>query len=148
MEGASASGASMTVPTQVGSLRKGGHVILKEHPCKIVEINTAKVGKHGSAKSKITGIDIFTGSKHEEIHPTGHNIDVPNVDRKDYTLVNIEEDGFLSLMTEEGDTKEDLKLPDDEEGRKIRELFEKDATVSVTVMSAMGQEKIIQGKEI
>jgi translation initiation factor 5A len=53
-------------------MRKGGYCMLKGHPCKIVEISTAKVGKHGAAKSKLTGIDIFTSNKYEEIYPGGH----------------------------------------------------------------------------
>eukprot|EP00358_Blepharisma_japonicum_P001873 CAMPEP_0202954264 /NCGR_PEP_ID=MMETSP1395-20130829/50676_1 /ASSEMBLY_ACC=CAM_ASM_000871 /TAXON_ID=5961 /ORGANISM="Blepharisma japonicum, Strain Stock R1072" /LENGTH=113 /DNA_ID=CAMNT_0049669695 /DNA_START=668 /DNA_END=1009 /DNA_ORIENTATION=- len=113
-----------------------------------MEIATAKVGKHGSAKAKITGIDVFTANKYEEIHPTAHNIDVPNISRLDYTLVDIARDGFVSLMDDAGNTKEDLKLPEDEEGAKIRDLFDNGATVSVTVMKAMGQERIMAGKEI
>lgn len=142
------SGASETYPSQVGSLRKGGYCIIRGHAVKIMDIATAKVGKHGSAKAKITGIDVFNGSKHEEIHPTAHNIDVPNITRIDYTLVDIARDGFVSLMDEEGNVKEDLRVPEDEEGQKIKDLFEAGATVAVTVMKAMGQERIMAGKEI
>ena len=143
-----ASGASLTVPSQVGSLKKGGYVLIKEHPCRIVDMSVAKVGKHGSAKAKITGIDIFSGNKYEEIHPTSHNIDVPNVHREDWTLVDIARDKFTTLMNDNGETKEDIKLPDDEEGVKIQELFDSGATVSITVLKAMGLEKIVQGKEL
>lgn len=37
------------------------------------------------------------------------------VARSEYQLLDIE-DGFLSLLTEEGDTRDDLKLPDYPEG--------------------------------
>ena len=143
-----ASGASLTIPSQVGSLKKNGYVIIKEHPCRIVDMSVAKVGKHGSAKAKITGIDIFTSNKYEEIHPTSHNVDVPVVTRQDWTLVDIARDGFASLMNDNGDQREDIKIPDDEEGAKIRQLFDSGATISVTVLIAMGFEKIVQGKEI
>jgi translation initiation factor 5A len=143
-----ASGASLTIPSQVGSLKKNGYCLIKGHPVRIVDMSVAKVGKHGSAKAKITGIDVFTGNKYEEIHPTSHNIDVPNLTREDWTLVDIARDGFASLMNDSGETKEDIKIPDDEEGEKIRQLFENGATVSVTILKAMGLEKIVQGKEI
>ncbi len=44
------SGASNTYPQQCSALRKGGHVIIKQRPCKIVEMSTSKTGKHGHAK--------------------------------------------------------------------------------------------------
>jgi hypothetical protein len=43
-----------------------------------------------------------------------HIIQVPHVDRQDYQLIDIAEDGFISLLTESGDTKDDLKLPTDD----------------------------------
>lgn len=48
--GGGASGASKHYPSQASALRKGGHVLIKERPCKIVEMSTSKTGKHGHAK--------------------------------------------------------------------------------------------------
>ena len=38
-------------------------------------------------------------------------VQIPNVTRTDYTLVDVKEDGFVSLMTDNGDVREDLALP-------------------------------------
>ncbi|KAL8262718.1 hypothetical protein R6Q59_024067, partial [Mikania micrantha] len=57
---------------------------------------------------------IFNGKKLEDIVPSSHNCDVPHVNRTDYQLIDISEDGFVGLLTESGGTKDDLKLPTDE----------------------------------
>mmetsp|Transcript_32973 Transcript_32973/g.57928 ORF Transcript_32973/g.57928 Transcript_32973/m.57928 type:complete len:162 (+) Transcript_32973:307-792(+) len=141
------SGASATYPASAGSLKKGGYVMIKDHPCKIAEISFSKTGKHGSAKAKIVGIDIFNANKYEEVAPSSHNLDVPNVGRKEYTLVDIQSDGYVSLMDDQGNTKEDIKLPEDTIGESIRSMFDDGKQVVVCVLTACGIEKIISGKE-
>ena len=135
-----------------GSLKKGSLVMIKEHPCKVVSFSTAKTGKHGSAKAMVTGIDIFTSNKYECTFSTGDNVDAPLLVRKEYTLINIDGDGYTSLMTADGQIKEDLKMPTDEWLKdvhdKIKEIFEAATNEClVTVISSMGQEKIIDVKE-
>mmetsp|Transcript_19485 Transcript_19485/g.9055 ORF Transcript_19485/g.9055 Transcript_19485/m.9055 type:complete len:115 (-) Transcript_19485:745-1089(-) len=108
--GSGESGASYTYPKQAGNLKKGDYAVLKGHPCKIVEISTSKTGKHGHAKANITGLDIFTSNKYQETCPTSHMLSCPNVERQEFQLINIDEDGFVSLMTDTGVTRDDIKL--------------------------------------
>lgn len=140
------SGASLTYPMQCSALRKNGHVVIKGRPCKIVDMSTSKTGKHGHAKVHMVGIDIFTQKKYEDICPSTHNMDVPNVGRTEFALLDIDE-GFLSLMNSDGGTKDDVKLPEGELGDKIKAEFDDGKDLLVTVITAMGEEAAISFKE-
>lgn len=142
-------GASDTIPIQAGSVKKGAHVVLKGNPCKVIEVTTSKTGKHGHAKSSITGIDIFSGKKYQDISPTSHNIMQPIVTRKDYQLLEIAEDGFISLLDEEGLIRGDLTLDteNDSLNEKIREDFMANRNLTLTVLRSMKKERIVSYKE-
>ncbi|KAG9945777.1 translation initiation factor eIF-5A, partial [Aureobasidium melanogenum] len=141
-------GASTTYPMQCSALRKNGHVVIKGRPCKIVDMSTSKTGKHGHAKVHLVAIDIFTGKKLEDLSPSTHNMDVPNVSRREYQLLDITDDGFLSLMLDDGSTKDDVKVPDNEVGERINKLFnDEQKDTNVIILTAMGEECAIEAKE-
>ncbi|OMJ16535.1 Eukaryotic translation initiation factor 5A [Smittium culicis] len=140
------SGASLSYPMQCSALRKNGHVLIKGRPCKIVDMSTSKTGKHGHAKVNLTGIDIFTGKKYEDLSPSTHNMEVPNVKRAEYSLINID-DGFLSLMDADGNMKDDNRLPEGDLGDQLTADFDSGKELNVTVLMAMGEEAVISFKE-
>ncbi|KPI43686.1 Eukaryotic translation initiation factor 5A [Cyphellophora attinorum] len=140
-------GASTTYPMQCSALRKGGHVVIKNRPCKIVEMSTSKTGKHGHAKVHLVAIDIFTGKKMEDLSPSTHNMNVPNVARREFQLLDVTDDDFLNLMDDNGNTKEDVKVPEGEVGDKIRKMIDDGKDVNVIVMAAMGEEVAVDAKE-
>jgi len=121
---------------------------MKGRPCKIVEMSKSKPGKHGAAKIHLVGIDIFTAKKYDEICPSTHQMEVPEVSRYEQILIDIAADEYLTLMSEDGKTtRNDLKLPAGELGQKIREGFEEGKNLQLTVQSAMGEEAVIAQKE-
>ncbi|KFY01653.1 hypothetical protein O988_02618 [Pseudogymnoascus sp. VKM F-3808] len=149
-------GASLTFPMQCSALRKGGHVLIKQRPCKIIDMSTSKTGKHGHAKVHLVAEDIFTGKKLEDLSPSTHNMDVPNVTRKEYALLGVD-DGFLNLYDEtNGTTKDDIKVPEPIGGDEKRaEMLKRLADITgdddregvVIIISAMNENACIEVKE-
>merc|ERR1711944_243718 len=147
-EGADAGGA-LVFPMQCSALRKNGYAILKGKPCKIVDMSTSKTGKHGHAKVNLVGIDIFDGKKYEDMSPSTHNMEVPNVKRTEYTLIDITEEGFLSLMDDNGDMRDDLHVNhDDELKNEIQKRFDNGDEMLITVLAAMGKEQPMAIKNV
>ena len=72
-----------------------------------------------------------SGKKLEDICPSTHNMEVPNVKRKDFQLIGMDDD-FLSLMDDNGDTRDDLKCPEDAVGEEIRNAIDKETDILVS----------------
>ncbi len=144
-------GAAGTTPIRVGELKKGSLVMIKGHACKIVDYSTAKTGKHGSAKAMYVGIDVFTGSKHEDTAPTGANTAAPVLTRSEWLLTDINDDdandegSIASLLNPDtGDTRDDLRVPDTDEYKLMREALTADQKdLFVIVIEAIGKAKIM-----
>ena len=86
-------------------------------------MSTSKTGKHGHAKVHLVAIDIFTSKKLEELCPSTHNMDVPNVSRTEYQFSYIDDD-YLHLIKQDGSEKNDVKVPEGDIGERIREAEE------------------------
>jgi len=132
-------------PMQASAFRKGTNIILKEKPCKVVEMSTSKTGKHGHAKVNFTGIDIFTGKKYKEIQGSTHPMLTFQSEKSEWGVMDLAEDGSMSLIDEKGNTRNDLSLPTDEEVAKgVRDAIEAgEKEVFVSVLSALGIDQVM-----
>merc|ERR1712226_657166 len=114
-----------------------------------------KTGKHGRAKAHIVALDIFTGKKYEDLCPTSHNVEVPFVKRTEFQVLTSDGGtGEVSLLQEDGSTKDDMNLPTfvkigeptDDDKKVTDEIVQGieagDKNVNVIVLSACGEEKI------
>jgi translation initiation factor 5A len=131
-------GASLTFPRLANDLRTGGHVLLDGKPCRITRLARAAPGKHGHAKVMITGVDVFTGKKHEGGGPSNHNMAVPHVRRTSYLLLDVGADGYLALYDlDAGAEKDDVTVPDGELGERIARKFKQGKELGVVVLASM-----------
>ena len=65
--------------------------------------------------------DVFTDEEYSEscILYDSIEVDVPAVISREYELLDIQPDGTVSLLLDDGSAKEDLKLPTDVDSKKI-----------------------------
>merc|ERR1719230_2065447 len=106
------SGALNTELVEAGRRKIGSLLMMKgEFPCKVTAFSTAKPGKHGSAKAMITAKDIFTDKQYEETFGTGDMIPRPIVVKTEYTCIDCDDDGKLTMMDPAGELVEHLNLP-------------------------------------
>lgn len=131
---------------QTSTLKVGNFIIIEGKPCKIMSISTAAPGKHGSRKSMFDTKDIITGKNVQHSAPSKGTVTVPDVTRETYTVIDVNSEGFMSLM-KNGTLREDVRLPDDETGREIRRILDKEGTPEVCMMTVMDHDIISSVKE-
>ena len=78
----------MSKPTEVSALKIGQHIIINNEPCRIVEYEKSKPGKHGSAKARIVGIGVFDGVKRSIVSPVGARVDVPLIEKRSAQVIS------------------------------------------------------------
>jgi translation initiation factor 5A len=121
----------------------------QDSPCKIVDLSVSKLSKHSNAKVNIIAIDIFTSKKYDHVTPSHNTVGVPIVHKQEYLLLDIANDGFISLShVETGETKDDVKVPIGDVGEKLTKLFGEEKEIQVIVQAATGDEAIIEVEEV
>ncbi len=114
----------MSKPSDLGSLKIGSYILLPHsdqpsgEPCRIVEYDTSKPGKHGSAKARIVGQGIFDGQKRPHVGPVSMQIHVPLINKKIGLIISINGDTVQVMDSETFETI-DVSMIDDEVKGKL-----------------------------
>jgi translation initiation factor 5A len=114
----------MSKPSDLGSLKIGSYILLPHtdqpsgEPCKIVEYDTSKPGKHGSAKARIVGQGIFDGQKRPHVGPVSMQIHIPMINKKMGQIISMNGD-VVQIMDSETFETIDVSLIDDEVKGKL-----------------------------
>merc|ERR1719446_1115881 len=93
------------------------------------------------------------GSSHTYPMEAGHITSVPFVKKEEYQCIDVDEDDFVTLLTADGDTRSDIKLPRslpppevpgaEELSQKICDLLKEEKDFYVIVQIACGTEQIM-----
>jgi translation initiation factor 5A len=112
-------------------LREGKYVLIDDIPCRVVQIESSKPGKHGSAKMRITAIGIFNGQKKTLLSPGDADVEVPIINRKTVQVMSVS-GNTAQVMDQDTYEVYDMDVPE-ELANKI------EAGKEVDIIEAMGR---------
>ncbi len=116
----------MSKPTNLGSLKIGSYILLPVadqptgEPCRIVEYDTSKPGKHGSAKARIVAAGVFDDQKRPHVGPVSMQVHIPLIDKRMGQIISITDSGIQVMDSESFETI-DITLVEDEIKDKIQQ---------------------------
>ncbi len=79
----------MSKPVDVGSVKVGQYILIDNEPCRVVEYEKSKPGKHGAAKARIVAIGLFSEQKKNVISPVDARIDVPIIEKRSGQVIAV-----------------------------------------------------------
>ena len=126
----------MSKPAELGSLKVGHNIVIDGEPCRIVELEKSKPGKHGAAKVRLVAIGIFDGVKRTMVGPADSRVEVPIIEKRSGQVVSIGD--MVSIMDNETYEILEVPMPKDE---KLVERLEPGATVEY--WKIMGRSMIV-----
>jgi len=116
----------MSKPAELGSLKIGSYILLPVsdqptgEPCRIIEYDTSKPGKHGAAKARIVGVGIFDNQKRPHVSPVSMQVHVPLIDKRVGQIISITGEQVQVMDNETFETM-DIQMIDDEVQGKLEQ---------------------------
>ncbi len=93
-------------------LKVGKYVLIEDIPCKVVEVESSKPGKHGAAKMRVTGIGVFDQQKKTLLTPGDADVEVPIIERKEVLILSIS--GNIAQVMDKGTNETyDIDVPEE-----------------------------------
>jgi translation initiation factor 5A len=116
---------------EFSDIKKGVVMMVKDQPCKIMEVNTSRPGKHGHAKKTVTAIQLITNKKYVTTFTHHSNLEIPEINRNVYICYSLD-DNYAQMMNDDGENT-DILLTNEQ----VKELqkYDLDNGVQLEVMS-------------
>jgi translation initiation factor 5A len=133
----------LSKPVDLGSVKEGSYVIIDGEPCRVVELEKSKPGKHGSAKVRLVAISIFTGAKKSYVSPAESRIEVPIIDKRSGQIISVLDNAVQVMDLQTFEVFETQKPSEEEIAQLGGNLV---PGVEVEYWSVMGKNKIMRVK--
>jgi len=123
-------------PIEGSQIKKGKFIMLKGKPCKVMDVKTSKTGKHGHMKVNITGIDVLTSKKYNDVQPGHATFTEFKMDKQELQLLDINDENTVELMDGKGHQVLVTGDPESEVFKKMKEEFAAGKSLMVGVVRA------------
>ena len=130
----------MSKPVDLGSIKVGQYILVDDEPCRVVEYEKSKPGKHGAAKARIEAMGFFTEQKRNVVSPVDAKIEVPIIEKRSGQIIATMGENVQIMDLESYETFE-MPLPKDDELRSKLE-----SGIEVEYWKLSGRSKIIRTK--
>ena len=130
----------MSKPASLSDVKIGSYILIDGEPCRIIEYDKSKPGKHGSAKARVVATGVFDGSKHSLVSPVSAGIEIPMIEKRTGQVISInKEQGIIQIMDME--TFETFDSPPSDDKEISNKLIE---GVEVEYWKVLGKTKIVR----
>ena len=130
----------MSKPADLGSVKTGSYIVIDGEPCRIVDYDKSKPGKHGSAKARVVGVGIFDNVKRSIVSPVSSTIEIPLIEKRSAQIISLAPT-TMQIMDLENYEINDIDLPEDEE---IKNKL--GAGKEVEFWRVLGKQKVVRVK--
>ena len=130
----------MSKPADLGSVKTGSYIVIDGEPCRIVDYDKSKPGKHGSAKARVVGVGIFDNIKRSIVSPVSSGIEIPLIEKRSAQIISLTPTK-IQIMDLENYEISDIDIPEDEE---IKNKL--DAGKEVEFWRVLGKQKVVRVK--
>lgn len=96
----------------VNQIKSGSYLMVDGVPCRVVDAQTSKSGKHGHAKIRIVAIGLLDERKREIVLPSGHSVEVPIIEKKTAQVLSVA-GNTANVMDNESFETFDLEIPEE-----------------------------------
>ncbi len=95
-----------------GSVKKGTNIVIDDEPCRVMDIQISRPGKHGHAKVRISAIGIFDEKKRVIVKPGHDKLLVPIINKRNAQVLSVA-NGKANVMDTETYETFDLDIPEE-----------------------------------
>jgi len=130
----------LSKPADLGSVKTGSYIVIDGEPCRIVDFDKSKPGKHGSAKARVVGVGIFDNIKRSIVSPVSSGIEIPLIEKRSAQIISLTPTK-IQIMDLENYEISDIDIPEDEE---IKNKLA--AGKEVEFWRVLGKQKVVRVK--